>query len=95
MKEENREILTKQYILTEEQIIAAFTEWDRLYREEPDRFASQVQMLLRETPESYGQKASRTFLFFLKENANNLTVNERMTAETARWRVPRLEPLWP
>lgn len=39
---------------TTEQLAVAFTEWDRRYREEPERFMSEVQHLLRETPETYG-----------------------------------------
>jgi len=41
--------------ITHAQLITAFTEWDRRYREEPDRFMSEAQHLLKETPESYGE----------------------------------------
>lgn len=37
------------------ELAAAFTEWDRRYREEPERFWSEAEHLLRETPESYGE----------------------------------------
>jgi hypothetical protein len=40
--------------VSEQQIVAAFTEWDRRYREEPDRFWSEAHHLLKETPETYG-----------------------------------------
>lgn len=40
--------------VTEQSLAAAFTEWDRRYREEPERFMSEAQHLLKETPETYG-----------------------------------------
>jgi len=45
----------------------AFAEWDRRYREEPERFMSEAQHLLQETPDSYGDKAAAYFLFILGE----------------------------
>ena len=37
------------------QMAAAFTEWDRRYREDPDRFDSDFKRILRgQTPEDYG-----------------------------------------
>lgn len=33
----------------------AFTEWDRRYRESPELFMSEVEHLLGNTPESYGE----------------------------------------
>lgn len=39
---------------TVDDLAAAFTEWDRRYREEPERFQSEAGRLLRETPETYG-----------------------------------------
>jgi len=39
---------------TEAAIAEAFTEWDRRYREEPDRFMSEAHHLLKETPATYG-----------------------------------------
>ncbi len=52
---------------TNEQITAAFTEWDRRYREEPDRFWSEAHNLLKETPETYGAAATPYFLMILGE----------------------------
>lgn len=40
---------------SEKALAAAFTEWDRRYREEPERFQSEAEHLLRETPETYGE----------------------------------------
>ena len=39
----------------------AFTEWDRRYREEPDRFMSEAEHLLKETPETYGDACAPYF----------------------------------
>jgi hypothetical protein len=43
---------------TEAELAAAFTEWDRRYREEPERFMSEAVHLLKTTPESYGEQAA-------------------------------------
>lgn len=48
--------------MDEERLAAIFTEWDRRYREEPETFMNEVEHLLRETPESYGQAAAAYFL---------------------------------
>lgn len=45
----------------------AFTEWDRRYREEPERFMSEAVHLLRETPETYGDACAPYFLEILRE----------------------------
>jgi hypothetical protein len=47
--------------MTESELSAVFTEWDRRYREEPDRFMSEVQHLLHETPWSYGAACAAYF----------------------------------
>ena len=52
---------------TEKQIEATFTEWERRYREEPDRFQSEATKLLRETPKSYGAACATYFLMILEE----------------------------
>jgi len=52
---------------TAEQIAAAFTEWDRRYREEPERFQSEAEHLLKETPETYGAACAPYFLKILTE----------------------------
>jgi len=52
---------------TRSEIAAAFTEWDRRYREEPERFQSDAQRLLRGTPESYGAACAPYFLYILDE----------------------------
>lgn len=53
-----------------ERLVAAFTEWDRRWREDPDQFDSDVKRILRgETVEEYGDSATATLLFFLEETA--------------------------
>lgn len=51
--------------VTEAQLAAAFTEWDRRYREEPDRFQSEAAHLLKSTPESYGEACAPYLLALL------------------------------
>lgn len=43
---------------SEADLAAAFTEWDRRYREEPERFESEARRLLYGTPETYGDGAA-------------------------------------
>jgi len=57
--------------VTETQFAAAFTEWDRRYREEPDRFVSEAHHLLKDTPETYGAACASYLLFILNEQAGN------------------------
>lgn len=47
----------------------AFTEWDRRYREEPERFENEAARLLKGTPETYGEAAAPYFLSILAEDA--------------------------
>lgn len=46
---------TPLHQFSQAEMAAAFTEWERRYREEPERFMSEAQKLLKETPESYGE----------------------------------------
>lgn len=48
---------------------AAFAEWDRRYREEPETFMNEVEHLLRETPESYGEACGAYFFELLEQLA--------------------------
>ena len=54
-------------IVSQDELAAAFTEWDRRYREEPERFMSEAVHLLRETAETYGQKCAPYLIFVLDE----------------------------
>lgn len=51
--------------ITKQQASAAFTEWEREYREEPEKFMSRAERLTTETA-SYGEKCSATFLDYLE-----------------------------
>ena len=42
-------------------MVAAFTRWDREYRENPEHFMSEVEHLLGNTPESYGEACAVYF----------------------------------
>lgn len=48
------------------QIAAAFTEWERRYREEPEKFQSD-QERLADSPQSYGEACAPYFLQILQE----------------------------
>lgn len=54
---------------TPQQIEAAFTEWERRYRENPEQFQSEAQKLLKDTPETYGQACAPYFIKILSEQA--------------------------
>ena len=47
--------------------IAAFTEWDRRYREEPERFESEAARLLKGTPQTYGEACGPYFLKIISD----------------------------
>ncbi|HUX01401.1 MAG TPA: hypothetical protein VMY35_10530 [Phycisphaerae bacterium] len=48
-------------------VAAAFEEWDRRYRDEPERFQSEAEHLLRDTPRTYGERVALYFLKVLAE----------------------------
>jgi hypothetical protein len=52
---------------TEKQLAEAFTEWDRRYREEPERFMSEAVHLLKGTPETYGAEAAPYLIALLQK----------------------------
>lgn len=52
---------------TQDELAAAFTEWDRRYREEPERFMSEAAHLLKETPETYGAACAPYLLQIMRE----------------------------
>ena len=53
--------------VTENELAAAFTEWDRRYREEPNRFMSEAEHLLKSDPETYGEACAPYLLSILEE----------------------------
>lgn len=52
---------------TTDELAAAFTEWDRRYREEPERFESEAVHLLKGTAETYGEACAPYLLSILAE----------------------------
>ncbi len=57
----------KKMKATQKEIEAAFTEWDRRYREEPERFESEAVHLLKTTPADYGEACAPYFLEIVKQ----------------------------
>lgn len=55
--------------VTEQEIAAAFTEWERRYREEPERFEAEARRLLHSTPETYGEACAPYLLALLRGDA--------------------------
>lgn len=53
--------------VSQQQLAAAFTEWDRRYREEPERFESECRRLLHGTPETYGDACAPYLISLLGE----------------------------
>lgn len=71
-------------------IVRAFTEWDRLWRENPDKFDSDIERILRgETIEEYGQYATLTLL----EMIGRVTINDE-TVENIPNVVSELDVSW-
>lgn len=68
-------------------LAAAFTEWERRYREEPERFMAEARRLLQETPESYGEACAPYFLILLHE-AGEASADPRRRALAAGWWPP-------
>lgn len=54
--------------LTEPELAAAFTEWERRYREEPEKFVSDSERLAKGA-ESYGAACAPYLLEILAEQA--------------------------
>jgi len=63
---------TKPNLISREQsqlilFAKAFTEWDRRWREEPEHFMSESELLLKETPKTYGDACAPYFMKLLDE----------------------------
>ena len=59
--------------ITQRELAAAFTEWERRYREDPDRFMSEAHKPLKETPRTYGEACAPYLLEILAEQRGNST----------------------
>lgn len=57
----------EQVTVTPTELRAAFTEWDRRYRENPEAFEAEATRLLKGTPETYGDACAPYFLAILAE----------------------------
>lgn len=64
--------------VSEADLAAAFTEWDRRYREEPERFLSEAQHLLQTTPETYGEACAPYLLAILAEHRGETPFNRTL-----------------
>lgn len=53
--------------VNETELAAAFTEWDRRYREEPERFEAEAVRLLKGDAETYGEECAPYLLAILAE----------------------------
>ena len=53
--------------VTEASLARAFTEWERRYREEPERFQRETERMLRGDAKSYGDQAAPYLLSILDE----------------------------
>jgi hypothetical protein len=54
---------------TETKLVAAFTEWERRYRAEPERYATEAEKLA-ESCESYGETCGAYIVQLLAEQNN-------------------------
>jgi len=65
MTTEKETAMSAARTITEADLAAAFTEWDRRYREEPERFESEARRLIYGTPETYGEACAPYLLWLL------------------------------
>lgn len=54
--------------ITQDQLAAALTEWERRFREGPDGFKTQAEVRAN-APESYGEEAGPFLMSILREQA--------------------------
>ncbi len=71
---------------TAEDVAEAFTEWERRYREEPDRFMDEPA-LVEAGPEGYGGACAPYFLRLLRE-AGGRSADPRRRAMALGWTPP-------
>ncbi len=87
--------MKKTMRVTEETMASAFTEWDRRYREEPERFQSEAVRLLKSDADTYGKRCAPYFaqLLFEQQQANRIESSIKKLGKAA-WRPkrPGLQP---
>lgn len=76
-------------VVTEADLAAAFTEWDRRYREEPERFQNEAARLLRGTPATYGEACAPYLLTILGEQRAARATAPTPPAAPAATETPR------
>jgi hypothetical protein len=54
--------------MSKEQLVAAFAEWERRYREDPERFMSDQERLV-ETEDTLGERRAAYLLQLIEETA--------------------------
>lgn len=52
-------------VISLQDVIYTLSEWDRRYREEPERFQAEAVRLIKGNPESYGEQAGPYFMNIL------------------------------
>lgn len=63
--------MAQEIVTTATEIAAAFTEWDRRYRENPRAFENEAARLLHDTPENYGEACAPYFISILQGEASD------------------------
>ena len=53
--------------VTQSELALAFTEWDRRYREDPERFQNEAARLLHDTPQNYGEACAPYLMQIINE----------------------------
>lgn len=66
-KRSNRKNLTEVHLFTLSEIARTFTEWERRYRENPEKYKSEAEKLLKDTPKTYGEACGPYFLKLKRE----------------------------
>lgn len=63
--------------VTTSTLAEAFTEWERRWREEPEKFQSETMRLLKGvTPETYGEACAPYLLSILEEQGSSVSLAE-------------------
>jgi hypothetical protein len=70
--------------ISESQLVSAFTEWERRYRQNPERFQSEATKLQKVQPETYAA-ACASYIFAMLERAQ---IAEHATQIAAKVEAP-------
>jgi hypothetical protein len=72
---------TPRIKVTEGELAAAFTEWDRRFRDEPERFESEAVRLLKGTPRTYGEACAPYLIKLVEEVQEGIQVRAEERAK--------------